>query len=155
MMLRVAFALSIVAVNAAHAAGDFPLASCKGWDGTIIARDGIDSISASMRGIITKADIQEYCERDPGGETKQYGGKLTVRQCIDLYLREEGRATMSAQANCRAGTITYQYGGRVSGRARFPLGPDADTSCASGMPPMIRQFTILCPAAAKRLKVED
>lgn len=154
-MLRTAFALSILAVTAAHAAGDFPLASCKGWDGTIIERNGIDTASASMRGIITKADIQEYCERDPGGETKQYGGKLTVHQCVERHHREEGRTTMSAQANCRAGMIAYQYGSRVSGRARFPLGPDADTSCASGMPPMTRQFAILCPAAARRLKVEN
>lgn len=137
-----------------RAAGDFPLASCKGWNGTVIERGGIDTARATMRGMITKADLQEYCERDPGGETKAYGGKLTTAQCVANYLRSEGRATMTAEANCRAGTVSYRYGERQGGKARFPLGPDADTSCASGMPPLVEQFKLLCPTAAKRLKVE-
>ena len=136
------------------AAGDFPLASCKGWNGTVVERDGIDTTHATMRGIVTKADLQEYCERDPGGETKQFGGKLTTAQCVVNYLRSEGRATMAAEANCRAGTVSYRYGDRQAAKARFPLGADGDTSCASGNPPMIEQFKMLCPAAAKRLKVE-
>ncbi|KAB7781897.1 hypothetical protein [Methylorubrum populi] len=107
-----------------------------------------------MRGIITKADLQEYCERDPGGETKRYGGKLTKSQCVENHLRTEGRSTMTAEANCRTGTVSYHYGDSQGARARFPLGADADTSCASGMPPLIEQFKMLCPAASKRLKVE-
>jgi hypothetical protein len=159
MLRPLALALPIFALsagsNVAHAAGDFPLASCKGWDGTIVERDGINTAAAHMRGIITKADLQEYCERDPGGETKQYGGKLTVRQCVERYVQQESRATMFAQANCRTGAISYRYGDRVTRRIRFPLGPDVDTSCASGVPPMIRQFKTLCPAAAKRFKVKE
>ncbi len=61
---------------------------------------------------------------------------------------------MAAQANCKAGTVSYRYGDRQATMARFPLGPDGDTFCASGNPPMIEQFKMLCPAAAKRLKVE-
>ncbi|AMB46912.1 hypothetical protein [Methylobacterium sp. AMS5] len=91
----------------------------------------------------------------PGRPKPEIAAKLAVRQCVERYLRDEGWDRMSAQANCRADTIAYQYGSRVAGRARFPLGPDADTSRASGMPPMIRQFALLCPAAAKRLKGED
>lgn len=155
MMIRaMALTFLTVATTGAHAAGDFPLASCKGWNGTIVERQGIDTGLANMRGVITKVDIQEYCERDPGGETRQYGGKLTIHQCIDLYFRAEGRATMSAQVNCRNGMLSYQYGGRISGHARFPLKPNADTSCASGVPPMMQQFKILCPTVAKRLKVD-
>ncbi|KMO34398.1 hypothetical protein VQ02_19180 [Methylobacterium variabile] len=155
LLRAVLLAASAFAAPAAHAAGDFALASCKGWNGTIVEREALDTSSARMRGIITKADLQEYCERDPGGETKQNGGKLTVKQCVDKYLRQEARTELSAQANCRTGVVSYQYGGRPTGRARFPLGPDADTSCASGLPPMIEQFKILCPAAAKRLKVDQ
>ena len=92
-----------------------------------------------MCGIVNKADLQEYCERDPGGETKQFGGKLTTAQCVADYLRSEGRATMAAQANCKAGTVSYRYGDRQATMARFPRGPE---------------FKMLCPAAAKRLKVE-
>ncbi|MEN3237856.1 hypothetical protein PUR29_30680 [Methylobacterium ajmalii] len=149
-----AIALLTFAILPARAAGDFPLASCKGWNGTVVERDGIDTTHATMRGIVTKADLQEYCERDPGGETKQFGGKLTTAQCVANYLRSEGRATIAAQANCKAGTVSYRYGDRQAAKARFPLGPDGDTSCASGNPPMIEQFKMLCPAAAKRLKVE-
>ncbi|MCJ2052829.1 hypothetical protein [Methylobacterium sp. J-070] len=144
----------ILTLPPAYAAGDFPLASCKGWNGTVTERDGIDTAHATMRGIVTKADLQEYCERDPGGETKQYGGKLTKAQCVEGYLRTETRAVLSADANCRAGTVSYRAGGGKTMRLRFPLGPDGDTSCASGNPPMIEQFKMLCPAAAKRLKVE-
>ncbi len=98
--------LAIAVSTSALAAGDFALASCKGWNGTVVERNGINTRSASMRGIITKADIQEYCERDPGGETRQYGGKLTVAQCVAKYMREEGKAKLYAEANCSAGTIS-------------------------------------------------
>jgi hypothetical protein len=155
-MRKTIFAIAMVAFvpSAAWALDEFPLASCKGWDGTVVERDGIDTARATMRGIVTKANVQEYCERDPGGETKQSNGKLTIAQCVASNLRSVSRITMVAEANCRAGTVSYRYGDRQTGRARFPLGPDADTSCASGMPPLMRQFKMLCPAAAKRLKVD-
>jgi hypothetical protein len=137
----------------ALAAGDFPVASCKSWNGTVVEREGIDSAKASMRGIITKADLQEYCERDPGGETKQYGGKLTIAQCVNRYLGKEKDTQLVAEANCRTGTISFRYGNQAT-RARFPMSPDADTTCASGMPPLMAQFKMLCPSAARRLRVE-
>ena len=144
----------VMGVDASYAAGDFPVASCKSWNGTVVERDGIDTAHASMRGIVTKADLQEYCERDPGGETKAYGGKLTTAQCVAGYLRKEARTTMVSEANCKAGTMVFSYGDGKPTRAKFPLGVDADTSCASGMPPLVEQFKMLCPTAAKRLKVE-
>jgi hypothetical protein len=143
---------SVVAVaTPAAAAGDFPLASCKGWNGTIVERSGVNTSNATMKGIITKADIQEYCERDPGGETKAYGGKLTTTQCVEKYLRTEGRVQMSARANCGARTVEYQYGQNRPTRLKLP---SDDTSCASGAPPMMAQFKMLCPTAAKRLGIE-
>lgn len=145
---------AILYASVATAAGDFPVASCKSWNGTVVERDGVDTAHASMRGIVTKADLQEYCERDPGGETKAYGGKMTTAQCVARYLREEARTTMVSEANCKAGTVVFSYGDGKPTRAKFPLGADAATSCASGMPPLVEQFKMLCPAAAKRLKVE-
>lgn len=149
-----AMSLSVASPVAALAAGDFPVASCKSWNGTVVERDGIDTARASMRGIVTKADLLEYCERDPGGETKATGGRMTTAQCVAKYLRQEARTSMMSEANCRTGTVVFSYGDREPTRARFPLGPDADTSCASGMPPLVEQFKMLCPSAAKRLKVE-
>lgn len=138
---------------AAHAAGDFPLASCKGWNGTVVDLSDRDTAKAGMDGIVTKMDLREYCERDPGGETVQYGGKLTVPQCVERHWKDERRTKLSATANCRTGALSMTMGERVA-RARFPLDPDSDTSCASGMPPLIEQFKALCPRAAARLGIE-
>lgn len=138
-----------VSVVPAWSASDFPLASCKGWNGTVTERDGIDMARVAMRGVVTKADLQEYCERDPGGETKQHGGKLTKAQCVDGYLRTEMKAVLSVEANCRAGTVSYRVGRGQPMQARFPLGADADSSCASGIPPLAEQFKMLCPTALR------
>ncbi|WP_262298146.1 hypothetical protein [Microvirga sesbaniae] len=135
------------------ASGSFPVASCAGWSGTAVEQDGIDTPSATMTGMVTKADLQEYCERDPGGETKQNGGKLTVAQCVAKYQKEEGRTVLTSKANCRTGTIEFRYGNNAPQRARFPLKDDEDTSCASGKPPLIAQFVIMCPTAARRMKL--
>ena len=136
--------------SVAFAAGDFPMASCAGWNGTVTEREGIDTARASMAGIVTKADLQEYCERDPGGETRANGGRSTKARCVNRLLPETRTAKSTSRADCRTGRISYSYGGREPVVARFPLARDADTSCASGMPPVIEQFRMLCPAAAKR-----
>ncbi|MBB3020415.1 hypothetical protein FHR70_003496 [Microvirga lupini] len=152
---RVAAALWVLLIPGhSYAGGDFPVASCKSWNGTVVERLGIDTSAATMRGIITKADLEEYCERDPGGETKQYGGKLTTGQCVSRYQKTERNIVLAAQADCRAGTIQFRYGSQAPRKVRFPLGEEADTSCASGLPPLIEQFKMLCPTAARRMGVE-
>lgn len=129
-------------------ANDFPIASCKSWDGTIVSIEGIDSAKAVMTGAVTDKNLLEYCERDPGGETIEYGGKLTVQQCVEKYRRQTQKLELRSTANCRDGSIVFD---RSS--ARFPLKTNADTSCGSGMPPLIAQFQILCPANARRWNV--
>lgn len=141
-------------LSPALAAGDFPLASCKGWSGTITEREGIDSNRASMAGIVTKADFHEYCERDPGGETTAYGGSLTTAQCVKKHMAESGKTKLSATANCSSGVLTFKASGQKAERVKFPLASEADTSCASGMPPLIEQFKALCPAAAAKWGIE-
>jgi hypothetical protein len=129
---------------------DFPIASCKSWNGTIVSVEGIDSTRAIMIGTITSKNLLEYCERDPGGETVEYGGKLTVQQCVEKYKSETQRLELRSIANCRDGSIVF---GRSS--ARFPLKANADTSCGSGMPPLIAQFQALCPTNAHRWNVGE
>lgn len=131
------------------AAGDFPAASCKGWNGTIVEKSGVDTVLAILKGVVTTADVQEYCERDPGG--MRTGGKLTVEQCIAQIQQEIGRVEMISTANCDAGTLAFRYGTRTPQSVQFPMSTWADKSCASGMPPLIEQFKILCPTAASRL----
>lgn len=148
-------ALALAAgLGSASAAGDYPVSSCKGWNGTVTERDGLDTRRATMSGIVTKADVQEYCERDPGGETKAFGGRLTTTQCVDKYVASTSGVTLSSRANCDSGTIAYRYDG-VERRARFPLGPFVDRSCASGMPPLIEQFKVLCPRSHKAFRLDD
>lgn len=134
----------------ARPGNDFPI-SCKGWSGTIVERTGLNTTQAAMIGIVTASDMQEYCERDPGGETKASGGRLTLSQCVQHNLAQERRPRLLSRANCRTGQITFTYGDRGPWRATFPLEPDADTSCISGMPAIIAQFRTLCPANAPRM----
>ena len=150
----VAFLGGLLAINSAQAAGDFPAASCKGWNGTIVEKSGVDSQSAMMRGTVTKADVQEYCGRDPARMTRQSGGKLTVEECVSQTQKDIGQLEMASMANCATGTLTFQYGDRPPRSIRFPLSSGADTSCASGMPPMIEQFKLLCPASASKMKLQ-
>lgn len=142
------------AVFPAHSE-DFPLASCAGWDGTLVSRTGTDSRNAVMEGNVNQANFQEYCERDPGGETTAHGGKLTVEQCVAMYMKEDGKDTYRSTADCRKGTLSFVPSGGEPLRVTFPLPEDADVSCASGMPPLLKQFTMLCPQAARKFKMLD
>lgn len=149
-----AMAMLTVSSGSAWAAGDYPLASCSGWGATIIDIVGVDGRNARMEGAITKADMREFCDRDPGGETVQYGGALTTDQCAEKYWAQERNVTMTTTADCGKGQLVFMQNGHEPQSVRFPLGPDADTSCASGMPPFMAQFRIVCPMAAARLGVE-
>ncbi|ANM02696.1 hypothetical protein AMC78_CH00548 [Rhizobium phaseoli] len=146
--------LFTLTISNAHSE-DFPLASCAGWDGKLISRTGTDSRNAVMEGNVNQANFQEYCERDPGYETVAHGGKLTVEQCVALYMKEDGEDTYRSTADCRKGTLSFFPSAGEPVRVTFPLPEDADISCASGMPPLIRQFTMLCPQAARKFKMLD
>jgi len=154
LFLHLILSSSVVGTGAAYAFGDYPLASCAGNNGTIVEKTSVNTDRATIKGIITKADMQEYCERDPGGITLNFGGKLTVRQCVEQEYRKKKDTYFETTANCAAKTLSFRYNGKLDRSVRFPLSSDADTSCASGMPPLITQFVVLCPDAAKRLGIE-
>lgn len=147
-------AASLVGTSPTYAFGDYPLASCKFNNGTIIEKTGVNTDKAMIKGIVTKADIQEYCERDPGGVTRKTGGKLTLKQCVEQEYRSQKELDLKTTASCPLKTLSYRVNGTLIRSIKFPLPLDADTSCASGMPPLISQFIILCPDAAKRLEME-
>ncbi|MBN9981568.1 hypothetical protein GR210_31595 [Rhizobium leguminosarum] len=147
-------ALFTFSLSAAQAA-DFPLASCAGWNGTLVSRTGTDSSTAVMKGKVTQANFREYCERDPGGETTAHGGKLTVKQCVATYTKANGKDTYRSTANCIEGTLSFVPPRGEPLRVTFPLPEDADVSCASGMPPLIEQFKLLCPQAAREFHLMD
>lgn len=146
-------AASCAQSSPAFSFGDYPIASCKSWNGTIRKTRGQDSQHAAMAGVITVDDFREYCQRDPGGETTEYGGKLTVDECVQKYEAEMKDKRVRSIADCQRGTIIFQYNGGTSS-AQFPLAPDTDNSCASGMPPLQSQFRILCPTNAARWNIQ-
>ncbi|MBB4254329.1 MULTISPECIES: hypothetical protein [Rhizobium] len=147
-------ALFTFSLSAAQAA-DFPLASCAGWNGTLVSKTGTDSSTAVMEGKVTRADFQEYCKRDPGHETTAHGGKLTVKQCVAEYTKTNGKDTFRSTANCSEGTLSFEPSAGEPLRVTFPLRENSDVSCASGMPPLIEQFRLLCPQAAREFHLMD
>lgn len=155
MTLHVALTLSSLVMmgSAALPFGDYPIASCKIWNGTIRKVSGQDSQHALMVGVVTDDDLREYCQRAPGGETIEYGGKLTVEECVKTYRSELKEDRVRSIADCHRGTIVFQ-GNYGTSSAQFPLGPDEDDSCASGMPPLQAQFRILCPTNAARWGID-
>ena len=128
---------------------NFPLASCKGWDGTVTERSGIDTENALMRGVVTKANVEEYCNRIVPEDKPARDD--AVLECTQDTVPVATKAQLSARANCQNATLEFSNGGDTQ-RIRFPAG--TDTSCASGLPPLIAQFQKLCPRRAAGLRVE-
>lgn len=144
-------AIGLTASSLSALAGDFPLASCKGWNATLTERSGIDTSNAILKGVTTQADFAEYCLRDPGGETTAYGGKLSVDQCAMKYFNESGNEHVSTLANCDAKTLTFFLPNAEPIEMKFPLPENGDRSCAGGYPPLEAQFVLLCPKAAEKM----
>lgn len=127
---------------------DFPLASCKSWNGTIVSYVGIGTKKSEIIGTVTRDNVKEYCDRiyDNGDASDK---TPLIAQCIKETVSKSAGVRVSATADCSTGRLSFTD---ETGRARvvrFPLAPDADVSCASGMPPLIEQFAILCPRGAK------
>jgi len=136
--------------------------SSKGWQSTVVKIEGVNTSKALAVGEVKQPDAAEYCERDPGGMTKRYGGKLTKEQCIEQILREEKGKLYSASADCPRKTILTEFGSftlvGIDYSAGFPdfkwrdnqSGKILDGSNASGAPVVESQFKLLCPAFIKR-----
>ena len=123
----------------------FPISmqSCSGWDATVIEAGKFNSSSAYMIGKVTKENIKEYCERDPGGYTIAYGGSLTLTQCIDKFYDTEKDKVYRSDANCSQNYIKFTSDKLIK-EFTFPISPTTDTSCASGMIPLQSQYKYLC-----------
>jgi hypothetical protein len=130
----------------AFASGDYPHASCKSWDGTIVEISGLNGARANMVGKVTEPDVKEFCMRQPPDPTTK-SGKRQVKKCIKDTLTETSGLALRTLANCQDGSITFSVGSWKQS-ARFPLSQDESTGCASNLPPVIEQFRILCPKRA-------
>lgn len=133
--------------------------SAKGVQATLIEIDGVDTDHALARGKTTDADLLEYCERDPGGSTIQYGGKLTVTQCSRNKEIKAEAGAFTSRANCKAKRVTlwdgtwrflkYEDGGitwtNPKGEVEEPWN---GTAAAEG------HFQLLCPNTFARTRAD-
>lgn len=127
---------------------EFPLASCKRWNGTIVSLSGVGTSRASMIGTVTRENLKEFCERSyDNGDGKDKSA--LVAKCMTETVSESAGARVSATANCSTGRLRFADERGKLQEAQFPLPSDSDQSCASGMPPLIAQFAILCPRGTK------
>lgn len=150
LLMMSGFVATLVASSfSAFASGDFPLASCAGWNGSIVDKIGVGSADAHLLGLVTAGDLLEYCERDPGGSTIANGGTQTVTDCLNELKATEENVVLKTTANCRTGELSFQYGNNTPRTAVFPLDDYADTSCASGLLPLIQQYELLCQVPAE------
>lgn len=138
MKSYIALATSLILVNHNSYAGDYSVASCKTWDGTITDARNQNSSNAKMVGNLNEGDIMEYCMR------------ISYPQNYNKCLNENRIVAKTAQlytvANCQELTITFNY--KDSQRqyvthGDFKSKPE-DLSCASGLQPLIKQFKYLC-----------
>jgi hypothetical protein len=138
--------------NYVFAYGDYPLPICKANGATIIDIGGINTDKAFMKGIVTRADIYEDCERDSGGITTKHGGRLTLSQCIEQEYAEQKNIKYTATANCSKGTMSTDSVSQLN--LKFP-DPDLETLPCGAEYQYVVQFKTLCPKMAKRLKVKS
>ena len=141
--------------------GSFPVHTRIG--GTVTELTGINSSQASAAGAVTTADAQEFCARDPGGVTIEYGGRLTIEQCVASTLREYSRVyRISADCNqmrinSTEGVFELYFPDNMDLPPRWmdSSGDTLDWSSASGAFTISAQFRLLCPQQAADAGLED
>jgi len=142
--------------------GHFPVASCKGPNGTLLSTSGTDTANATAAGEIKQDDLDEWCARMSAPSTEaQRSCQLDMQNLLKLPLR--------AQANCSAHIVTSTRNGAID-RVSLTMKkvtvvavhgklidiPDVGyyslrdrkeygSACASGMGPIGDQFAIMCP----------
>jgi len=132
--------------------------SSKGVQATLTSIDGVDTDHASATAMTTPADFMEYCERDPGGETKEHGGELSIKQCAVQEQATMRAKPLATEADCKAKTVTIEgdtwrflrYDAAITWKT--PKGaveePWAGTSAVDA------QFEMLCPNAYARVRAD-
>jgi hypothetical protein len=139
-------------------ARDFPLASCKGANGTIAKLSGVDTDHASMEGSITEPDVIEYCVR-------QKGARETLDHCVHETVERTSPTRYRAAANCpqhllesKIDKLTEQFKLITQNDERawksVRTGKVLGNSCGDGTPPLLEQFKILCPREADLLNLQ-
>lgn len=147
---------------------EFPLASCKGPNATLVRLTAANSANARIDGVMQEANIKEYCERMIVGDAEK------LRTCVLRMERALG-LKFSATANCGRHLVTSirnlkrdTLELRVKGVSKVRvLSRDQETVdwemrslvsgetfgfvCAYGTPPLAEQFQLMCPEEWARM----
>lgn len=133
---------------------------------TLTSLTGVDTAEAAMSGRVTRADAQEFCERDPNGDS----ARSSVDECVSATLASEtaegATGAHMASADCVAGTLSSSDWGdfRLTGTEKRHEGsatlhpvfinPEGGQALgnAGGEYPVTAMFEILCPARAAAWK---
>ncbi len=132
----------------------FPL-SFKGWNATVEKISGQNSSRALAIGEVKPDSAKEYCERDPDRITRDHGGKLSKKQCVEKVLKEERGKTYSVSADCQRKTImtsdseAFTLIGKttINGLTQYKWknGKSGEIFDGNNIPILEAQFQMLCP----------
>ncbi len=160
-----ATAAAAAAPAPAFTAGSMPIHPVQ-VNATLTSLTGVDTADASMSGRVAQADAQEFCERDPNGDS----ARSSVGECVSSTLASEtaegGTGEHTASADCVAGTLSSSDWGdfRLTGTEKryessatlYPvfINPEGGQALgnAGGEYPVTAMFEILCPARAAAWK---
>lgn len=93
--------------------------SSKGYAATVTHIENVNGSNALAVGQVMSPNADEYCNRDPGGNTKKHGGKLTFQQRVNKVLKEEKGKKVSETADCLRKTVTVEFGGTYTMKRKF------------------------------------
>lgn len=134
--------------SAVHAL-DYPVASCKSWDGTITGTRNLGTTNAEMVGKVTSDDILEYCRRQFRPDQ--------INDCMNDNEIRVQTAQLYTIANCKDYTINFIYKDALNNyttKANFRTKPQ-NLSCAGNLPPVIKQFIYLCPRESSEAGIDN
>ncbi len=106
----------------------------------------------------TPADFMEYCERDPGGETKEHGGELSIKQCAVQEQATMRAKPLATEADCKAKTVTIEGDTwrflRYDAAITWKTPKGAVEESWAGTSAVDAQFEMLCPNAYARVRAD-
>lgn len=117
-------------------------ATCRGPTATITAIEGLDTSRARALAQYTLPDAITHCHYQLGRAAGKPGpSRSKIEPCVREFMRDaERRGPVTAEANCKAGTIGIPDLKPANTR-KVPL----ENSCAEGGEQAVRLFEVLCP----------
>lgn len=125
--------------------------TCRGPGATIVNIEGLDTARARAVAKHTVPDAIAYCHYILGyAQNRPSPGARELRACVDDFMRTSGRETLTAEANCRAGSLVLGGSATEKHAYRFPIA----ISCAGGGDLPVRLFRLLCPTYSGKIEEE-